>query len=330
MVQLAILLTKNYRLLSVAAILDLFETVNQERTKNDEQPYFQLNLLYSGAYSNEVVPFEKYHPKPLKEAGKQDLILVPAFDTKDLRASVNSNMAFLPFLNDQYHQGAEVGSFCTGAFLLAASGLLDGKTATTHIHCAQAFSDAFPHVILKEDAVVTHEERLYTSGGATSSFHLMLQLIQRYCGKEVAVKMAKVFAIDMNREQQRYFGTFSPLQDHGDDLVTKTQRCIENAYSDPGTIEQILHDIPASRRNIVRRFKLATGTTLIEYLQKTRVEAAKKMLEQTNKSIMEIMLDTGYNDLKTFRQLFKKSSGMTPKEYRDKFKLRVVQEEKVA
>jgi transcriptional regulator GlxA family with amidase domain len=142
--------------------------------------------------------------------------------------------------------------------------------------------------------------------------------------------MAKVFAIDMNREQQRYFGHFNPVHDHGDDLVIKTQRCIENAYSDPGTIEHILQQIPASRRNIVRRFKQATGSTLIEYLQKTRIEEAKKLLEQTNRGIMEIMLDIGYNDLKTFRQLFKKSLGMTPKEYRDKFKLRVMQDNKVA
>jgi len=330
MVQLAVLLTQNYRLLSVAAILDLFDTVNREAVHAGEEPHFKINLAYSGAYAPEISAFAKYNPVALEDAGKQDLILIPAFDTNDLPSSIQANMAFLPWLNQQYAQGAEVASFCTGAFLLGASGLLNGKNATTHIHASQAFAASFPHIQLREDAIVTQEDGIYTSGGATSSFHLMLQLVQQYCNKDLAIKMAKVFAIDMNREQQRYFGTFSPVHDHGDDLVIKTQRCIENAYSDPGTIEHILQQIPASRRNIVRRFKQATGSTLIEYLQKTRIEAAKRLLEQTNRSIMEIMLDTGYNDLKTFRQLFKKSSGMTPKDYRDKFKLRVVQEDKVA
>lgn len=330
MVQLGVLLTTNYRLLSIAAILDLFDTVNRDELNGGREAYFKINLIYTGDYSNEIITFEKYNPQRIVEAEKQDLILIPAFDTNDLAQSVDANIAFLPWLNQQYHQGAEVASFCTGAFLLAASGLLNGKNATTHIHSSKAFAAKFPHIQVREDAIVTHEDRVYTSGGATSSFHLMLQLIQRYCSREIAVKMAKVFAIDMNREQQRYFGSFTPINDHGDDLVIKTQRCIENAYSDPGTIEHILQEIPASRRNIVRRFKLATGTTLIEYLQKTRIEAAKRLLEQTNRSIMEIMLDTGYNDLKTFRQLFKKSLGMTPKDYRDKFKLRLVQEEKVA
>src|SRR5690606_35686063 len=117
---------------------------------------------------------------------------------------------FIPWMNQQYQQGAEVASFCTGAFLLAASGLLNGKHATTHIHASKAFAESFPHIQVREDAIVTHEDRVYTSGGATSSFHLMLQLVQHYCNKEIAIKMAKVFAIDMNREQQKYFGHFNP------------------------------------------------------------------------------------------------------------------------
>jgi transcriptional regulator GlxA family with amidase domain len=147
----------------------------------------------------------------------------------------------------------------------------------------------------------------------------MLRVIEKYCGDDMAVKAAKYFAIDMNREQQSYFSTFQPIQNHKDELVSALQRKIENEFGETSTIEEMMTEIPASRRNLVRRFKVATGITPIEYLQKTRIEAAKRILEQTDKSILDIMLRAGYNDLKAFRQQFRKNTGMTPSAYREKF-----------
>lgn len=320
MIQVALLLTDKYRLLSVAAILDVFDTVNSYYAERGLEKFYQISLVSKSGIPSDFMAFEKYKPLSLNEAGTQDLVLIPSFDTSDIQAALNANLEFLPWLQQQYKKGAELASFCTGAFLLAASGLLNGKAATTHINASNAFSANFPEVDFKPDRVVTFDEGIYTSGGATSSFHLMLRLIHNHCNRDTAIHIAKTFAIDMNREHQSYFGTFHPVKDHGDELVAKTQQRIEETYRDAVTIDDILQQIPSSRRNIVRRFKQATGNTLIEYLQKTRIEAAKKLLEQTSLSILEIMLDTGYNDLKTFRQLFKKSSGMTPKDYRDKFK----------
>lgn len=320
MVQVALLLPNNYRLLSVAAILDVFDTVNHHYEEIGRAPLFQINLIRNTTISKEGTTFEKYNALSLSESGPQNLILIPAFGTSDLNTAIQENLEFLPWLQQQYKKGAELASFCTGAFLLAATGLLNGKIATTHVNASPAFASCFPDVYFTPEKVVTADQGIYTSGGSTSSFHLMLMLIHNYCSRDTAIHIAKIFSIDMNREQQSHFGTFHPVRDHGDELVAKTQLCIENAYKESVTIEDILQQIPSSRRNIVRRFKQATGNTLIEYLQKTRIEAAKKLLEQTNLSILEVMLDSGYNDLKTFRQLFKKNSGMTPKDYRDKFK----------
>lgn len=320
MVKIALILTQKYRLLSVAAILDVFDTVNTYYEQNGEEKFFNISLVHTEGHSDIGSTFEKYASCSLNECGQQHIVLIPAFQGFDLNDSIHKNLEFLPWLQQQHKKGAELASFCTGAFLLAASGLLNGRIATTHVNASQAFASSFPEVSFKPDKVVTHDEGIYTSGGATSSFHLMLTLIHNYCNRDTAIHIAKVFAIDMNREQQSYFGTFHPIKDHGDELVIKTQQCIEKAYKESVTIEDILQQIPSSRRNIVRRFKQATGDTLIAYLQKTRIEAAKRLLEQTNLSILEIMLDSGYNDLKTFRQLFKKSSGMTPKDYRDKFR----------
>jgi transcriptional regulator GlxA family with amidase domain len=319
MVQLAILITNRHRLLSVAAILDVFESVNRFYESNDKSPFFNIKLFTLATESTGVMTFGNHQLQSVRMADKQDLIMIPAFATTDMHEAVLENKPVIPWLLQQYQQGAEIASFCTGAFLLAATGLLNGKSATTHVNATANFATAFPAVRLYGDAIVTDEAGIYTSGGATSSFHLMLHLIKIYCGREVTIHIAKLFAIDMDREQQAYFGTFQPRQHHGDNLVAMAQKRIENAYQEVSTIEEMIQDIPASRRNVVRRFKLATGVTPIEYLQKTRIEAAKKLLEQTDQSVLEVMLNSGYNDLKAFRQLFKKSAGMTPKSYRDKF-----------
>lgn len=323
MTKVALLLTNKYRLLSVAAILDVFDTVNGHYITNGEEALFEINVLCPENSSNDIPAFNGHKPLPLKSAEKHDLVLIPAFSTSDLKAAIQENLEIIPWLCKQHENGVEIASFCTGAFLLGASGLLNGKSATTHIQACTAFASSYPDVFLRPSEVVTYDHGIYTSGGATSTFHLLLRLIHNYGNREIAVRMAKVFAIDMNRGQQSYFGTFIPSRDHGDDLVAKTQLCIEKQYDKVATVDDILEQIPASRRNIERRFKMATGHTMIAYLQKTRIEVAKKLLEQTNQSILEIMLNSGYNDLKAFRQLFKKSSGMTPKDYRDKFKARV-------
>lgn len=319
MIALGLLLTHKYRLLSVAAALDVFETVNSFYTSAGKEPFFNINLFYAGTANHPSLG--GYNARPLHSAGKQDLILIPAFNTGDIRESVVENREFIPWLKHQYQNGTEIASFCTGAFLLAATGLLDGRKATTHIDATSAFLSIYPAVDLQAAAVLTADNGIYTSGGATSSFHLMLYLLRKYCNADIVVRAAKIFAIDMDREQQSYFGTFTPDQSHGDELVLMAQKRIEAAYQEAETIEVLIQDLPSSRRNVVRRFKLATGCTPIEYLQKTRIEAAKKLLEQTNQRMLEVMFNCGYNDPKAFRKVFRKSVGMTPTEYRDKFKI---------
>jgi transcriptional regulator GlxA family with amidase domain len=229
---------------------------------------------------------------------------------------------YIPWVQSQYQNGSVIASFCTGTFLFGASGLLNGKLATTHIDACTRFSSAFPDVILKPDHVVTVDGRFYTSGGSTSTFHLLLRLVQKYCGNEKTVRIAKIFAIDMDRFKQSYFGTFMPSRNHKDDLVKKVQENMEIRFHEIGSLEDIMKDIPSSRRNFARRFKLATGIPPIEYLQNVRIESAKKQLEQTNQNINEIIDRTGYSDPKSFRKVFNKLVGMTPMEYREKFNVK--------
>ena len=322
MIETGLLLTKQHRLLSIAAILDVFETVNKFYISEKRQIPFNITLLHSSEDDkNDVDSLIHYQSESIEHTSPKKLILVPAFNTNDHKQAIVENYPFLPWITQQYQAGAEVATFCTGAFLLGATGLLNGRYATTHVDACGGFASAFPAVKLKADKTVTEDGRLYTSGGATSTFHLLLHIIQRYCGSDMAVRTAKFFAIDMDRDNQSYFSTFKPSHDHSDELVASAQQKIESSYSDAGTIEEIIKDIPASRRNIVRRFKQVTGLTPIEYLQQTRIEAAKKLLEQTDKQMTEVIYNSGYSDPKAFRKIFRKAVGMTPTAYRDKFQV---------
>lgn len=323
MIKLGLLLTNQYRLLSVAAILDVFETVNKLYLQDGHPAPFQIDLFCSddSLLSNPGTYFYGYRPLSIQSSAKQDLILIPSFINENIQNAIAENYPAITWLNQQYAAGAELASFCTGAFLLGATGLLNGKIATTHVDACTEFATAFPEVSLQADKTVTQDGRLYTSGGATSSFHLMLHLLQIHCGNTIAIKIAKLFAIDMDRHTQSYFNTFQISRKHNDNLVAMAQQKIEMAYHNTGTIEEMIKDIPASRRNIVRRFKQVTGITLIEYLQQTRIEAAKKLLEQTVEQMTEVIYKSGYNDPKAFRKVFRKTVGMTPSEYRDKFYL---------
>lgn len=320
MIQVGLLITHQYRLLSVAAILDVFETVNKFALADGLEIPFRICLLR--ATDDAPNPLSDYPCRSISNSEDINLILIPSFTTDDLAATIRSNSAFVPWLIDAYRKNAEIATFCTGAFLLAATGLLNGKIATTHVDACAAFSQAFPAVKLLPDKTVTQDGGLYTSGGATSTFHLLLHLVHHYCSREMSIKIAKIFAIDMDRETQAYFSTFQPSRNHTDELVATAQQKIESSYHDTGTIEEMIRDIPASRRNMVRRFKQVTGITPIEYLQQTRIEAAKKLLLQTSLQMTEVIYNTGYNDPKAFRKVFRKSVGMTPSEYREKFQVR--------
>jgi transcriptional regulator GlxA family with amidase domain len=184
---------------------------------------------------------------------------------------------------------------------------------------ANGFRKMFPEVDLVEDRIITDEQGIYTSGGAFSYLNLILYLIEKFQGRNTAIYMSKAFQIDIERKSQAPFILFKGQKDHEDDQIKKAQEYIEVNYQNKITVDEIASLLFLGRRNFERRFKKATCNTVMEYIQRVKIEAAKKCFETNRKNINEVMYDVGYSDTKAFRMIFKKITGMTPIEYRNKY-----------
>lgn len=256
--------------------------------------------------------------RTIDDVAKTDLIIVPAVDG-DFRKGVEENQAFIPWIKKHYDAGSEVASLCIGAFLLASTGILNGKKCATHWMAANEFRKMFPEVDLAPERVVTDEAGVYSSGGAYSYLNLVLYLIEKFAGRPAAVFSAKSFAIDIERESQSPFMMFSGEKSHGDDIIRRAQTHIEENYQEKITVDELASMLALSRRNLERRFKKATAHTVVEYIQRVKIEAAKMTFESTQENVNEVMYKVGYTDTKAFRTTFRKITGLSPLEYRNKY-----------
>lgn len=247
-----------------------------------------------------------------------DLIIIPSLNHNYLN-TIKGNNALIEWITKQYKQGAEVASICTGAFLLASTGLLDGKTCSTHWAFADRFRMQFPKVQLKPDRIITDENGIYTNGGAFSFLNLMIYIVEKYFGRQTAIFCSKVFQIEMDRQSQSPFSIFAGQKSHSDEEIIAAQNFIERNFDKKISIETLSSKLAIGRRNFDRRFIKATGNTPIEYQQRVRIESAKKALESSRKNINEVMFDTGYADEKAFREVFRRITGVSPLVYKRKF-----------
>ncbi len=254
----------------------------------------------------------------ISEIERTDLIIIPSLN-HNYDETVKKNKVIIKWIEQQYRKGSEVASICTGAFLLAESGLLKGKNCSTHWSAAENFRNRFPEINLQAEELITHEHGIYTNGGAFSFLNLVIYLVEKYFDRATAIYCSKVFQIDMDRQNQSQFIIFSGQKNHGDEVVNKAQNIIEKNLSEKISMETLSHKLNVSRRNFDRRFIKATGNTPVEYAQRVKMEAVKKYLEASKKNVNEVMYEVGYSDVKAFREVFKKVTGLSPVEYKKKF-----------
>lgn len=247
------------------------------------------------------------------------LIIIPSSSVREARKATPGNQAMMRWIAQQYKTGAEVASICSGAFMLAASGVLDGKRCSTHWMHADVFRQLYPNVNLKEEQLITDEGGIYTNGGAYSFLHLMIYLVEKYYDRPTAIYCSKIFQIDIDRQSQSAFAIFSAQKSHGDEVVRRAQAYIEAHLQNKISMEALATQLAVGRRHFDRRFIKATGNTPLEYAQRVKIEAAKKALETTQRNVAEVMYEVGYSDAKAFRDVFRRLTGMSPLEYRMKY-----------
>jgi transcriptional regulator GlxA family with amidase domain len=254
----------------------------------------------------------------LSSVSHTDLIIVPSL-SHNYDDVVKHNAALISWIEERYKNGAEVASICTGAFLLAAAGLLNNKTCSTHWAFANKFRTMFPEIDLQEDKIITDENGIYTNGGAYSFLNLIIYLVEKYFDRRTAVFCAKVFQIEIDRHSQSSFIIFKGQKEHDDEVIRQAQEYIEQHVQEKISMESLSSRFSVGRRNFDRRFIKATGNTPVEYAQRVKVEAAKKSFETNRKTVSEVMYDVGYSDVKAFRDVFRKVTGMSPMEYKARY-----------
>lgn len=319
MKDVAILVPESSVLQAIADPQYCFSAVNQFLAVSGKQPLFNVQLvglkkevrLNNGTYS-------VYPDKLLKEVERTDLVFIPAL-FGDMRKAVEANQKLVPWIVQQYGKGAEIASLCVGAFLLASTGLLNGKKCSTHWGFTNEFREMFPGVDVQDGSIVTEENRIYSSGGANSYWNLLLYLVEKYTDREMAILASKYFAIDIDRNSQSAFAMFKGQKVHRDEAVKNAQEYIEKNIEEKITVEELAGKVALGRRSFERRFKQATSNSVLEYIQRIKVEAAKRSFETSRKNINEVMFGVGYTDTKAFRTTFKKITGLTPIEYRNKY-----------
>jgi transcriptional regulator GlxA family with amidase domain len=320
MKRVAILITHQAIIAAIGNTRYLFDMVNNFLVRSGKRPKFEVQLIGSkkemklndGVFTIQV-------DSTTDTLSEIDLVIIPPM-SGDMVNNIELNKEYVPWIIQQYDRGAEVASLCVGSFILADTGLLNGRQCSTHWQSANEFRKRFPDIELVDEKIITDHNGLYTSGGSNSYWNLLVYLIEKYADKETSIWASKYFEVERNRDSQSMFMIFEGIKQHDDEAILVAQKHIETSFKEKLNIDDIANLVHLGRRTFQRRFQKATHLTVKEYIQKIRIEAAKKLLEENKLNVNEVMYESGYNDTKAFRYTFKKISGVTPLAYRQKFK----------
>ncbi|HXS38226.1 MAG TPA: helix-turn-helix domain-containing protein [Flavipsychrobacter sp.] len=320
MKHITILALHHATLTSIDGAFQLLSRVNDFLVYQGKKPFYKIEIvgIHQTAKLNNGLYNIKVHQQ-LKNVKKTNLIIVP-ITCGDFGETIKINKPFTSWLIDQYNKGAEIASFCVGAFFLASTGLLDNKECSTHWAISDQFKKHYPKVKIVDEKIVTYDKGIYTSGGNYSFLNLLLYIIEKDLGKEVSILASKMFEIEIDRKAQNEFFIFQGQKQHGDDAIKTIQDFIENNFSEDVNVNSLTKKFGIGRRTLERKFKKLTGNSVFEYLQRVRVEAAKHQLELSTKTINEIVYEVGYLDVDAFRNVFRKYVGMSLGDYANKYR----------
>ena len=301
--------------------MDIFNQAGrlwQRLGKLPRAPYFEVTIASADGQPIRCANDVWVQPHcSIQEIQQTDLLVIASATYID--QILANNPELVPWIRKQFDQGAHVASICTGVFLLAETGLLNGKSATLHWGYAQEFRNRYPQVQVQSEKMVLDQGRLYCSAGTNAGLDLSLYLVEKLCGRRAALESAKTMVLDLGRESQMPYSHFLISTEHGDPVIIKVQNWLETHQAEPVDYELLAAKFRMSRRSLERRFKQATRVTPLGYLQRLRVEKAKRLLEEGYHTFSEITYQVGYEDISFFRKIFIRLTGLRPKEYQQKF-----------
>lgn len=324
MVKVAVIIDGNSVLSSLSGIIDTFAMANllwQQSHPDNQEPLFVTETVTRDGnpalcYGTITIPADK----SIYDIGQSEIVLLPAIISPH-GSLLKAYKDIGAWLNIQYEKGAWIGAACTGTFILAESGLLDGRTATTNWQFAELFRRRYPQITLKPQSILTCDKNVLCTGAATAVYDMCLYCIERFGSKKLAIDCAKRLLIEPARTCQSPYMIFDFQKNHSDKAIMNVQNWLEENLNRNITIDSLANHFGFSPRNFKRRFKNATGDSPINYLQRLRIETAKNRLEMTRDTVNEITWSVGYEDSSSFRKLFKTHTGLSPSQYRDSFSM---------
>jgi transcriptional regulator GlxA family with amidase domain len=262
--------------------------------------------------------------RAVDEVARTDMVVMASMLFENQEWVTGRHPEIVDWLRQMHQQGADLASACAGALLLAETGLLDGREATTHWAFADTFRRNFPEVRLRLEELLIiggRKGELVMSGAASSWQDLVLTLIARHANPRAAQAIGTFLLYEWHARSQAPFLPFSPATDHGDSLILDLQQLLQSDPAMANPVEELSRRCRLPRSTFTRRFKRATGYSPMHYVQRVRVEEAKRLLEQTERSVEEICWAVGYGEPASFRRLFKRITHLTPGEYRRRFRI---------
>jgi len=308
-------------LTSIDSSHQIFTRVNDFMKFQGKPPFYNVEIVgltRQMKFSNGLYTIRP--DKTTEQVKKTDVVVLPLL-CGDFPKAISRNKKYTDWLIDQYHHNAEIVCLCVGSFFLASTGLLNDKKCAVHWAAKNEFQSLFPEVKIIDDTIITDEKGIYTCGGGYSYLNLLLYMLEKHLGRDISILASKMFEIDIERKSQNPFAIFIGQKRHGDELVLKAQELIENNPGTTFSIDGVCEQFSVGRRTFERRFKKSTGNSIAEYIQRVKVEFAKKHLEAGRKTVNEIIYETGYNDIDAFRKVFKKFTDLSPIDYRKKYAL---------
>ncbi|EWC39690.1 AraC family transcriptional regulator [Stutzerimonas stutzeri KOS6] len=314
--EIGLLLYPGAQLAAVHGLTDLFGVANRMAAERQAAALPTLRVSHWALQDGLPEVRRIFDSLPGSESSPRIIILPPCLDA---RPEAHLAQPFTAWLEQCHQAGVTLGSVCAGAFLLAETGLLDGRTVTTHWGLAQALREHFPKVQVDADRMIVDDGDIITAGGLMAWTDLGLALVERLLGPTIASETARFLVIDLTRHSQRYFSSFAPRLDHGDEAVLRVQRWLQSQGASAVPVAAMAAQAGLGERTFLRRFRAATGLKPTEYCQQLRVGKARELLELTNRGIEQVAWAVGYQDPGAFRKVFHKLVGLSPGDYRRRF-----------